>query len=393
MAEMNETPKGGRIHIGIFGRRNAGKSSLINALTGQRLAIVSDIAGTTTDPVSKSMELLPLGPVELIDTPGLDDVGELGKMRVEKTFAVLRRTDIALVVCAGEPSSSEKRLIDELKNRNIPYLCVFNKSDILPRATDTDAVCVSAKTGDGIAALKEKIAHLLPQSAEKPLVSDLISPGRGIVLLVVPIDSAAPKGRLILPQQMVLRDILDCGISAAVCRETELGETLSSLSKPPQLVITDSQVFDRVSAILPDDIPLTSFSIVMARYKGELGILTDGAKALDSLDDGARILISEGCTHHRQCGDIGSVKLPKRIAAHTGKSFNFEFTSGGDFPDDLSGISLVVHCGGCMLNEREMHSRIEKCRRFGVPMVNYGVLFAHTNGILRRSIEPFCGKF
>lgn len=390
---MNETPKGGRIHIGIFGRRNAGKSSIINAICGQQLAIVSDVAGTTTDPVSKAMELLPLGPVEIIDTPGLDDVGELGELRVEKAYQVLRRADLALVVCTGELTACERELIAEIKLRAVPYLVVFNKSDIIKNAPQGgDAVCVSAKTGEGIFELKERLAHLLPAGGDKPIVGDILSAGDSVVL-VVPIDSAAPKGRLILPQQLVLRDVLDNGAVATVCRDTELADTLALLKSPPRLVITDSQAFGEVSKIVPADVPLTSFSIIMARLKGDLRTLADGAAALENIPNGARVLICEGCTHHRQCDDIGTVKLPRWIAAHTGKSFKFEFTSGGEFPAEPGDYALVVHCGGCMLNEREMHYRIAKCRAAGVPIVNYGVLIAHMNGILARSLEPFSGKF
>lgn len=393
MAGMNETPKGGRIHIGIFGRRNAGKSSIINAICGQQLAIVSDVAGTTTDPVSKAMELLPLGPVEIIDTPGLDDVGELGELRVEKAYQVLRRADLALVVCTGELTACERELIAEIKLRAVPYLVVFNKSDIIKNAPQGgDAVCVSAKTGEGIFELKERLAHLLPAGGDKPIVGDILSAGDSVVL-VVPIDSAAPKGRLILPQQLVLRDVLDNGAVATVCRDTELADTLALLKSPPRLVITDSQAFGEVSKIVPADVPLTSFSIIMARLKGDLRTLADGAAALENIPNGARVLICEGCTHHRQCDDIGTVKLPRWIAAHTGKSFKFEFTSGGEFPAEPGDYALVVHCGGCMLNEREMHYRIAKCRAAGVPIVNYGVLIAHMNGILARSLEPFSGKF
>lgn len=393
MAGMNETPKGGRIHIGIFGRRNAGKSSIINAICGQQLAIVSDVAGTTTDPVSKAMELLPLGPVEIIDTPGLDDVGELGELRVEKAYQVLRRADLALVVCTGELTACERELIAEIKLRAVPYLVVFNKSDIIKNAPQGgDAVCVSAKTGEGIFELKERLAHLLPAGGDKPIVGDILSAGDSVVL-VVPIDSAAPKGRLILPQQLVLRDVLDNGAVATVCRDTELADTLALLKSPPRLVITDSQAFGEVSKIVPADVPLTSFSIIMARLKGDLRTLADGAVALENIPNGARVLICEGCTHHRQCDDIGTVKLPRWIAAHTGKSFKFEFTSGGEFPAEPGDYALVVHCGGCMLNEREMHYRIAKCRAAGVPIVNYGVLIAHMNGILARSLEPFSGKF
>ena len=393
MAGMNETPKGGRMHIGIFGRRNAGKSSIINAICGQQLAIVSDVAGTTTDPVSKAMELLPLGPVEIIDTPGLDDVGELGELRVEKAYQVLRRADLALVVCTGELTACERELIAEIKLRAVPYLVVFNKSDIIKNAPQGgDAVCVSAKTGEGIFELKERLAHLLPAGGDKPIVGDILSAGDSVVL-VVPIDSAAPKGRLILPQQLVLRDVLDNGAVATVCRDTELADTLALLKSPPRLVITDSQAFGEVSKIVPADVPLTSFSIIMARLKGDLRTLADGAAALENIPNGARVLICEGCTHHRQCDDIGTVKLPRWIAAHTGKSFKFEFTSGGEFPAEPGDYALVVHCGGCMLNEREMHYRIAKCRAADVPIVNYGVLIAHMNGILARSLEPFSGKF
>lgn len=386
---MNETPKGGRIHIGIFGRRNAGKSSIINAICGQQLAIVSDVAGTTTDPVSKAMELLPLGPVEIIDTPGLDDVGELGELRIEKAYQVLRRADLALVVCAGELTACERELIAEIKLRAVPYLVVFNKSDIIKNAPQGgDAVCVSAKTGEGIFELKERLAHLLPAGGDKPIVGDILSAGDSVVL-VVPIDSAAPKGRLILPQQLVLRDVLDNGAVATVCRDTELADTLAILKSPPRLVITDSQAFGEVSKIVPADVPLTSFSIIMARLKGDLRTLADGAAALENIPNGARVLICEGCTHHRQCDDIGTVKIPRWLRNYTQKDIRIETASGRDFPDDLSGYALVIHCGGCMLNGREVQYRMKCAADQQVPITNYGIAIAYMQGILKRSLSVF----
>lgn len=388
MESINATPKSERIHIGIFGRRNAGKSSLINALTGQSLAVVSDVAGTTTDPVEKAMELLPLGPVVIIDTPGLDDVGELGAMRVEKARTALEKTDIALIVTdAGQGMGEcEQEIESQIKAKNIPYMVVYNKSDLHKKGTGIE---VSAKTGEGIKALKEKLANILPNKEDsRCIIADLIAPGDTVVL-VVPIDSAAPKGRLILPQQQTIRDILERGAMAMVCRDTELAITLSALDKPPKMVVTDSQAFAKVKEIVPEDILLTSFSILFARYKGDLERLVKSVTAVNKIADGDKLLISEGCTHHRQCEDIGSVKIPRLLKAYTGKEIEFCFTSGGEFPKTLSGYSMVIHCGGCMLNEREMKSRIERAGEQDVPIVNYGVLLAYLNGILERSLEPF----
>lgn len=392
MDSINGTPKSDRIHIGIFGRRNAGKSSIINAITGQSLAIVSDIKGTTTDPVQKAMELLPLGPVVIIDTPGLDDEGELGKLRIEKAYQVLRKTDIALLVAeAGAPlSADEQALIGEFKSRSVPYIIAYNKTD-LGKSSKCGAceICVSAKTGENIYELKEMLARALPQHRQQtPLIADLVSSG-DIVVLVVPIDSAAPKGRLILPQQQVIRDLLENGAITAVCQDTELTATLAGLAKPPRLVVTDSQAFKNVSRDTPSDLMLTSFSILFARYKGDLPALVKSVKTVDSLSDGDKILISEGCTHHRQCDDIGTVKIPRWLGEYTGKNLKFEFTSGTEFPQKLDGYRMIIHCGGCMLNEREMKHRIGAASAQRTPIVNYGILIAYLNGILRRSLEPF----
>lgn len=389
---LNSTPSAERLHIGIFGKRNAGKSSVINAITGQDLAIVSDVKGTTTDPVYKAMELLPLGPVVLIDTPGLDDEGELGAMRVRKSYQVLNKTDIALVIADASDGAGaeENALIARIRAKGIPYLLVYNKSD---RGTGAplppDAIAVSAKTGENIHALKERIGALIPQGGNgKRIVGDLLSPS-DVVVLVVPVDAAAPKGRLILPQQQTIRDILDASAIAVVSKETELSDTLAALARPPRMVITDSQAFGVVSKLVPREIPLTSFSILLARYKGNLAAAVRGAKAVDSLRDGDAVLICEGCTHHRQCGDIGTQKLPAWIRQHTGVSPAFSFTSGGDFPDDLAGYRLIVHCGGCTLNEREMQYRLKCAADAGVPMTNYGTMIAYIHGVLARSVAPF----
>lgn len=387
---LNDTPVSDRIHIGIFGKRNAGKSSIINALTGQSLAIVSEVAGTTTDPVSKAMELLPLGPVVFIDTPGIDDVGSLGSMRVEKSYQVLNKTDIAIVICdsASGIGVEEKALIERIKAKNIPYMVVMNKCELTNRR-DNEYIYVSAVTGENIHELKERIAKLAkPQNNSLRIVGDLINPGDFIVL-VVPIDKAAPKGRLILPQQQTIRDILESDAAAVVVKEYELADTLAKLGKKPKMVITDSQVFAKVNADTPKDILLTSFSILFARYKGALYQAVKGVKVLDTLCDGDRILISEGCTHHRQCDDIGTVKLPRWILDYTKKDIQFSFTSGGEFPQDLCDYKLIVHCGGCMLNEREMKYRTRCAADAGIPMTNYGILIAYIQGILKRSVEPF----
>lgn len=391
MTGLNTTPSGERLHIGIFGRTNAGKSSIINAITSQKLAIVSDIKGTTTDPVQKAMELLPLGPVVIIDTPGLDDDSVLGKERIKKAYGILAKTDIAILAvdAALGIGDAEKRLAAELKARNIPYITVYNKCDLVPQKNlGKGEIAVSAVTGENINELKNMLSSLVPQKNERQLIGDLIS-GGDTVVLVVPIDESAPKGRLILPQQQTIRDILDSGAISVVCKDTELARTLSALDKKPQLVVTDSQAFKSVAEIVPDDIPLTSFSILFARYKGDLQTLADGAKAVSALDDGDRVLIAEGCTHHRQCGDIGSVKIPHMLEKYTGKKLCFEFASGTDFTDSADSYKLIIHCGGCMLSEREMGSRLAAAGRAKTPIVNYGVLLAYLTGILERSLKPF----
>ena len=387
---MNATPSGNRTHIGIFGRRNAGKSSLINALTGQKLAIVSDIKGTTTDPVSKAMELLPLGPVVMIDTPGLDDEGELGAKRIEKAMQVLRKTDIALLVAdaAEGLDESDRALLERIRAMQLPYLVVYNKCDEAdcPVEDAQHSACVSALTGRGIHELKERIAHLTPEGSEKKLLGDLLSPG-DVVVLVVPVDESAPKGRIILPQQQALRDVLDAHATAVVCQDTDLKRTLEGLGAKPRMVVTDSQAFASVSRDTPRDVPLTSFSILMARYKGYLDAALRAMPAVESLADGDTVLIAEGCTHHRQCNDIGTVKIPRWLRAHSGKDISIRTCSGTEFPDDLSGFKLVIHCGGCMLNEREVLYRMREAERQGVPFINYGLLIAHMQGILERAIE------
>lgn len=387
---MNATPSGNRTHIGIFGRRNAGKSSLINALTGQKLAIVSDIKGTTTDPVSKAMELLPLGPVVMIDTPGLDDEGELGAKRIEKAMQVLRKTDIALLVAdaAEGLDESDRALLERIRAMQLPYLVVYNKCDEAdcPVEDAQHSACVSALTGRGIHELKERIAHLTPEGSEKKLLGDLLSPG-DVVVLVVPVDESAPKGRIILPQQQALRDVLDAHATAVVCQDTDLKRTLEGLGAKPRMVVTDSQAFASVSRDTPRDVPLTSFSILMARYKGYLDAALRAMPAVESLADGDTVLIAEGCTHHRQCNDIGTVKIPRWLRAHSGKDIAIKTCSGTEFPDDLSQFKLVIHCGGCMLNEREVLYRMREAERQGVPFINYGLLIAHMQGILERAIE------
>lgn len=392
---LNQTPSSERIHIGIFGKRNAGKSSIINAITGQEAALVSEIKGTTTDPVYKPMELPPLGPVVFIDTPGLDDEGSLGRLRVQKSIAVLEKADMVLLVVDGTLGIGEEdaKLIEDLEKRKIPSLIVYNKCDLETkpvREQNIPVILVSAYTGKGIFELKERLAELFPEKKrEKQLVADLLKP-LDLVVLVVPVDKSAPKGRLILPQQQVIRDVLEAGASSVVVRDTEFEETLKRLGKKPRLVITDSQVFDRVNAWTPENIWLTSFSILFARYKGSLYQAVEGTRALEELMDGDRVLISEGCTHHRQCGDIGAVKLPKWIQEYTGKEMNYLFTSGGDFPrEQLKDYGLIVHCGGCMLNEREMQNRLSRAAKAKVPMTNYGILIAYMKGILERSLEPF----
>lgn len=393
---LNNTPASERVHIGIFGKRNAGKSSLINAITGQNLAVVSPIAGTTTDPVVKSMELLPLGPVLFIDTPGLDDVGELGKMRIEKSYQALNKTDIALLAIDGTTGMTEddRILIKHLKQKNIPFIIVMTKADEVsshPVQNDLaeNTIWVSSKTGENIWELKELTAKLLPNGGKtNRIVGDLLQPG-DFVILVVPIDSAAPKGRLILPQQQTIRDILEAGAVSIVVKETELEETLKNIGKKPKLVITDSQAFAKVSKITPNDILLTSFSILFARYKGDLETAVQGAKALETVHEGDTILISEGCTHHRQCEDIGTVKLPRWIEEYTGKKLDFKFSSGTEFPQDLSSYKMIIHCGACTLNEREVKYRMQSAKNQNVPITNYGILISYMQKILARCIAAF----
>lgn len=390
---LNSSISSERVHIGFFGLRNAGKSSIVNAVTGQDLAIVSNIKGTTTDPVRKAMEILPLGPVVIIDTPGIDDDGELGELRVEKTKRVLAQIDIAVLVVDAIKGINEveKDLVRLFDDRDIPFIIVYNKSDLLDYypQSQKNIIWVSAKENHNIYELKEMIAYLVKgKENNKRIVADLLSPGDKVVL-VTPIDESAPKGRLILPQQQTIRDILDAGCTAIVCQDGELKDTLNSLKEMPKLVITDSQVFERVEKDVPRKVMLTSFSILFARYKGNLDELVKGAKKLKELGDGDNVLISEGCTHHRQCNDIGTVKIPKWIENYTGKALGFNFTSGGEFPNDLEKYDLIVHCGGCMLNEKEMQYRINKARECGVPMVNYGVAIAQMHGILERSLEVF----
>ena len=382
---LNDTPSGDRLHIGFFGRRNAGKSSVVNAVTGQELAVVSDVKGTTTDPVRKAMELLPLGPVMIIDTPGFDDEGALGELRVRKTRQVLNKTDIAVLVVDAEEGmrESDRQLIGLFREKELAYLIVFNKADLLsavPAAGERE-IYVSAKTKQGIQELKERLAALQPREAEKHLVGDLLSPG-DLAILVVPIDKAAPKGRLILPQQQTIRDLLDCGCAALTVRDSELAGVLARPGMDPAVVITDSQVFGAVSKLVPETVPLTSFSILMARHKGLLEDAVAGVSAIKGLRDGDTVLIAEGCTHHRQCGDIGTVKLPKAVAKLTGKKLNFVFCSGGDFPLASKLPNLVIHCGGCMLTRREMVRRMELAREAGVPITNYGLVLAAANGIV-----------
>lgn len=390
---LNSTPSADRIHIGIFGRRNAGKSSIINAITGQNLAIVSDIKGTTTDPVLKAMELLPLGPVVLIDTPGLDDEGELGELRIKKAYQILNKTDIALLVVDSSVGMTleDEKILSRIQEKRIPYLIVKNKCDLLSEAIPSEehTIFVSAANGKHISELKERIAALVPSDeTEIPIVRDLLKPG-DFVVLVVPIDSSAPKGRLILPQQQTIRDILEAGAVSIVVKDTELKETLENLGKSPALVITDSQAFKEVAKIVPHEIPLTSFSILFARHKGDLSIVAEGAHAIEQLKNDDTILISEGCTHHRQCEDIGTVKIPRLLKNYTQADLNLEFTSGTEFPENLSKYKLIIHCGGCTLNEREMKYRLRCAKDQDIPITNYGTAIAHMNGILKRSLEPF----
>lgn len=399
---LNSTPSGERVHIGFFGKRNAGKSSLVNAVTGQDLAVVSDTKGTTTDPVYKAMELLPIGPVMIIDTPGYDDEGELGHLRVRKTKQILNKSDMAiLVVDATEGiGSTEEELLNLFEEKEIPYLIVYNKSELL--SGDTIEVCqanpylvnkpfmmVSAKTGKDIDTLKEKMATLVNfDENKKVLVGDLIQPN-DLIVLVIPIDSAAPKGRLILPQQQVIRDILDHGASAICVRETELETLFNKLGQKPAMVITDSQAFQQVAAIVPQDVLLTSFSILLARYKGLLDTAVKGVWAIDSLKDGDKVLMAEGCSHHRQCDDIGTVKIPRWLKAYTGKNLEISTCSGREFPEDLSEYALVIHCGGCMIGEKEVKYRMKCALDQGIPITNYGITIAFMKGILSRSIQVF----
>ncbi len=390
---MNDTPSGERLHIGFFGCRNAGKSSVVNAVTGQDLALVSDVAGTTTDPVSKAMELLPLGPVLVIDTPGVDDEGGLGKMRVERTKRVLEKTDCAVLIADASRglNASDRELLQIFKERGIPYVIAMNKCDLtgVPQTASDKEIFVSAKTGENIGALKDRIAAAAKRAESgRRLVGDLLEKG-DIAVLVVPIDSAAPKGRLILPQQQAIRDLLESGCIPMVCRESELELTLSACAKKPAMVITDSQAFKLVAEIVPQEIPLTSFSILMARYKGFLETAVKGVTALKDIRGGDKILISEGCTHHRQCGDIGTEKLPRWIRSFTGAQPQFEFSSGGGFPEEPSQYKLVIHCGGCMLNASELTYRMKSAEKAGVPFTNYGTAIAYMNGILKRSLAPF----
>lgn len=406
---LNATPSSERIHIGFFGRTNAGKSSLMNAITRQQISLVSKVKGTTTDPVKKSMELLPLGPVVFIDTPGLDDDSQLGKLREKRTWEILNQIHMAVIVVDAMEAmaEAEMQLLELLKQAQIPYIIAYNKSDLLKetdgkKVFDVDKnketkedkeaqdnkIYVSAVTGENIELLKEKIAGLKTKVEEKKLVADLLEPGDHVVL-VIPIDKAAPKGRLILPQQQTIRDILDVGCTLSVCQVENIKETLELLRKPPKLIITDSQAFSEVKELVPEDIMLTSFSILFARYKGDLDSTVRGAFQIEVLKDGDKILISEGCTHHRQCGDIGTEKLPKWILKYTGKKLSFEFTSGGDFPKNLEEYKLIIHCGACMLNEKQMQGRMFLAKEKKIPMTNYGITIAYLNGILQRSIEPF----
>lgn len=389
---LNEKVSAERLHIAFFGLRNAGKSSVVNAVTNQELSVVSDVKGTTTDPVKKAMELLPIGPVVIIDTAGIDDEGSLGELRVKKTINILNKTDVAILVVDALKGKQQKdlNLIEDFKKRNIPYIVAFNKCDLITEKQTllNNEIYVSAKENININELKELIGKLSNVEAEeKTLLGDVINTNDTVVL-VTPIDSSAPKGRLILPQQQTIRELLDIGATVVVTKDSELEDTLSKLKNPPRLVITDSQAFRKVSEIVPKDVELTSFSILFARYKGELWGTVKGADELDNLQDGDVVLISEGCTHHRQCGDIGTEKLPNWIKNYTNKNINFDFTSGGDFPESLEKYKLIIHCGACMLTEREMKSRIALATEKQVPISNYGIIIAKINGILERAIKP-----
>ena len=389
---MNEMPAAERVHISFFGCRNAGKSSLVNAVTGQAVSVVSEVKGTTTDPVSKTMELLPLGPVVITDTPGFDDAGGLGSLRVERTRQILRRTDLAVLVADSTAGLQEtdRELLRLFGERNIPFLVAMNKQDLCRTVPEDDrTVAVSALTGEGIRELKERMARLLPgRAAEKRLIADLVRPA-DCVVLVCPIDESAPKGRLILPQQHAIRDLLEAGALPLVTRETELPDALSALAAPPRLVVTDSQAFRAVAPRVPEEIPLTSFSILMARYRGFLETAVRGVAALRSLRDGSRVLMAEGCTHHRQCNDIGTVKIPRWLREHTGRAIEIDTCSGPDFPEDLSPYDAIIHCGGCMITEKEVHARREMAEAQGVPFTNYGLVIAHITGVLERSLRLF----
>lgn len=401
---LNDTPQGERVHIALFGRRNVGKSSLINALTGQEVAIVSAVKGTTTDPVSKAMELLPLGPIMIFDTPGLDDEGALGALRVERTRDVLNKTDVAILVLEADAGigACEREILALVRAKGIPLLTVFNKADLLPpspealrqaaEASKVPVLAVSSATRAGIEDLKLALVKVAPDdAADTRLIGDLLHPN-DLVVLVTPIDSAAPKGRLILPQQQVVRDILESGALALVTREFELRAALAALARPPRMVVTDSQAFAKVAAETPREVPLTSFSMLFARYKGDLAEQVRGTRAVAALKDGDRVLVAEGCTHHRQCDDIGTVKIPRWLRQHTGRDLVYEHTSGMKYPRDLSAYKLIIHCGACMLNRREMHYRIQQAKTAGIPIVNYGVLIAYMQGILERCLEPFAPK-
>ena len=388
---LNETPSGERTHIGFFGARNAGKSSLVNAVTGQELAVVSDVKGTTTDPVRKAMELLPLGPVVIIDTPGFDDEGALGLERVKKTREILRTCDIAVLVVDASTgmTPTDRELLDLIRERDIPFLTVWNKTDLAAaQPVPEGTAAASSLTEDGISELKERLARLKPEREERPLAGDLVSPGE-LCVLVCPIDESAPKGRLILPQQQVIRDLMDHGAIPVVCRDTELDALLKKPGLDPALVITDSQAFRTVSAIVPDALPLTSFSILMARYKGFLDTAVKGISAAGNLQDGDRILLAEGCTHHRQCNDIGTVKIPRWLRQYTGKELQIDTCSGREFPEDLTPYRLVIHCGGCMLTENAVLARMNQAIRQGIPFTNYGIAIAFMTGALERSLRLF----
>lgn len=389
--DLNQTPSANRTHIGFFGMRNAGKSSLVNAVTGQSLSIVSDVLGTTTDPVTKAMEILPLGPVVIIDTPGLDDEGELGALRVKKAYAALNKCDIALLVVDASRGMQPEDLyiLAKIKAKKIPYLVVYNKSDLADNINlNDDEFMVSAAHGININGLKERIASLKPADDSKQIIGDMLSP-EDIVILVTPIDSSAPKGRMILPQVQTIRDILNVYAVCIVTQTEQLPAMLNALNAPPKMVITDSQAFETVKKMVPESIPLTSFSILFARFKGILHTAALGAASISSLKDGDTVLISEGCTHHRQCRDIGSVKLPAWLKRFTGKELSFEYSSGTEFPEDLSSYSLIIHCGGCMLSEREVSYRLKCAEDQSVPFTNYGTAIAYMNGILKRSLEIF----